>query len=124
MRKFWGVINSFTPQNAEPNYPSTIIVGNSIIKTPAEIEDEFNKYFCSIGKKLSVEANTANRPDFNQFLSNEICSSMHLRQTTVSKIFNLMINLLNCNKRCGPDGVDVFFCKNCSDGDRFYIVCS
>ena len=42
MRKFWGVINSLTPQNATPNYPSTIIVGNSIIKTLAEIADEFN----------------------------------------------------------------------------------
>ena len=87
MRKFWGVINSLTPQNAKPYYPSTIIVGNSIIKTPAEIEDEFNKDFCSIGKKLSDEANTINPPDFNQFLSNQVCSSMFLRQTTASEIF-------------------------------------
>ena len=65
MRKFWGVINSLTPQNAKPNYPSTIIVGNSIIKTPAEIADKFNKHICSIGKKLSDEANTTNPPDFN-----------------------------------------------------------
>ena len=84
MRKFWGVINSLTPQNAKPDYPLTISVGNSIIKTPAEIADEFNKHFCSIGKKLSDEANTTNPPDFNQFLSTKVCSSMFLRQTTVS----------------------------------------
>ena len=42
MRKFWGVINSLTPQNAKLNYPPTIIVCNFIIKTPAEIANEFN----------------------------------------------------------------------------------
>ena len=33
-----------------------------------------------------------------------------MRQTTVSKIFNL-INHLNCNKSCGADGIDVSFVK-------------
>ena len=108
MRKFWVVINSLTPQNAKPNNLSTIIVGNFTIKTPAEIADEFNKHFCSNGNKLSEEANTTNLHGFNQFLSNKVCSSMFLRQTTVSEIFNL-INQLNCNKSCGADGVDVFF---------------
>ena len=65
MHKFWGVINSLTPQNVKPNYSSTIIVGNSIITTPAEIADEFNKHFCSIGKKLSDEANSTSPPDLN-----------------------------------------------------------
>ena len=110
MRKLWGVINSLTPQNAKPSYPSTIIVGNSIIKTPGEVADKFNKHFCSIGKKLSDKANTTNSPDFNQFLSNKVCSSMFLCQTTVSDIFNL-INQLNCIKSYGADGVDVFFVK-------------
>ena len=110
MRKCWGVINSLTPQNAKPNYPLTIIVGNSIIKTPTKIADEFNKHFCSFGKKLSDEANTANPPDFNQFLSNKVCSSMFFCQTTVSEIFNL-INQLNSSKSCRADGVDVLFVK-------------
>ena len=35
---------------------------------------------------------------------------MFVRQTTVSKIFNLT-NQLNCIKRCGTDGVDVSFAK-------------
>ena len=39
-----------------------------------------------------------------------ICSSMFLRQTTVSEIFNL-INQLHCIKSCGADGVDVSFVK-------------
>ena len=106
--KFWGLINSLTPQNAKPNYPSTIIVCNSITQTSAEIADEFNKHFCSIGKKLSNEANTTKPPDFNRFLSNKVCSLMFLSQTTISEIFNL-INQLNCNKSCGADGVDFFF---------------
>ena len=76
MRKLWEVINSLTPQNAKLNYSSTIIVGNSIITPPAEIADEFNKHFCSISNKLSDEANTTNPPDFNQFLSSKVCSSM------------------------------------------------
>ena len=28
---------SLTPQNTKPSYPSSIIVGNSLINTPAEI---------------------------------------------------------------------------------------
>ena len=110
MRKFWGVINSLTPYNTKPSYPSSIIVGNSVINTPAEIADEFNKHFCSIGKKLSDEANNLHPPNFNQYLTNRVCSSMFLRHTTVSEIFN-RINQLNCNKSCGADGVDVFFVK-------------
>ena len=110
MRKFWGVINSLTPYNTKLSYPFSIIVGNSVINTPAEIADEFNKHFCSIGKKLSDEANNLNPPNFNQYLTNRVCSSMFLRHTTVSEIFNL-INQLNCNKSCGADGVDVFFVK-------------
>ena len=74
MCKFWEVINFLTLQNAKPNYSSTIIVGNSIIKTSAKIADEFNKHFCSIRKKLSGEANTTNPPNFNQVFSNKVSS--------------------------------------------------
>ena len=42
--------------------------------------------------------------------SNKVCSLMFLCQITVSEIFDL-IDLLNCNKSCGADGVDVFFVK-------------
>ena len=48
--------------------------------------------------------------NFNQYLTNKVCSSMFLRQTTASKILNL-INQLNCNKSCGKDVVEVFFVK-------------
>ena len=51
MRKFWVVIKSLNPQNTKPSYPSYIVVGNTVIKTPAEVADEFNKHVCSIGKK-------------------------------------------------------------------------
>ena len=118
MRKFWGVIKSLTPQNANPSSPS-FIVGNSVINTPAEIADEFNKNFCSISKKLSNKANIFNPPNFNQYLTNRVCSSMFLRQTTASEVFNIKLNC-NCNRSCIADGV--FFCKGWSDGDRFYII--
>ena len=90
MRKFWGVIKSLTPQNANPNSPSSI-VGNSVINTPAEIADEFNQNFCSISKKLSNKANIFNPPNFNQYFTNRVCSSMFLRQTTASEVFNIKL---------------------------------
>ena len=48
---------------------------------------------------------------------------MFLRQTTVLEIFHL-INQLNCNKRCGADGVDVSFVKVGAMINRSYIVYS
>ena len=72
MCKFWGVIKSLTPQKTKPSYPSSIIVGNSVINTPAEIADEFNKYFCGIGKKLCDEANNLNPLNLNQYLTNSL----------------------------------------------------
>ena len=92
MRKFWETINSPVPQNTKPSSSSSIIVGDSIIHTAAEIANESNKYFCSIGKKLSDETSILNPPSFNQYLTNKVCSFMFLRQATFSEIFNL-INL-------------------------------
>ena len=43
MRNFLGVIQSLTAQNTKPSYPSSIIAGNSVINTPAETADKFNK---------------------------------------------------------------------------------
>ena len=84
-----------------------IIAGNSVINTPAETAAEFNKHFCSIGKKLSDEANILNLPNFDQYLINSLLFYF-LCQTTVSEVFNL-INQLNCNKSCGADGIAVFW---------------
>ena len=80
------------------------------MNTPAEIKGEFDKHFCSIGKKLSDEANNLNPPNFNQYLISWVRSSMFFRQVTVSEIFN-SINQLNWCKSCGADGVYVSLVK-------------
>ena len=72
MHKFWGVIKSLTPQTTKPSYPSSIIVGTSVINTPAEIGDEFNQHFSGIGKKLCDEANNLNPLNLNQYLTNSL----------------------------------------------------
>ena len=84
MRKFWGIIKSLIPQNTKPSYPSCTIVRKFIINTPAQIADEFNKHFCSIGKKLSDEANNLNPPNCNQYLPNTVRSFTFLRLTPAS----------------------------------------
>ena len=103
-------MNTLTPQKATRKSPNSISIDGKIINNPVEIEEKFNSYFCSIGKKLSDSIDTTKAPKFNVYLSKRASSSMHFRPISAVEVFNT-INQLNSNKSCGFDGNETKFLK-------------
>ena len=56
MRKFWGITKTLTPEKPHSNAPDLIENENGAIVTePNEIAENFNKHFCSIGIRQSID---------------------------------------------------------------------
>ena len=109
MRKFWSIIKTLTPEKPHSNAPELIENENGAILTePNDIAENFNKYFCSIGKKLTAKNNCSQSNYFRDYLTNSVHSSMYLRPTFPFEIL-CVIKQLNCNKSCGLDGIDAKF---------------
>ena len=54
MQTFWSIIKTLTPEKPNSNAPNLIENENgAIVIEPNEIAENFNKYFCSISKKLA-----------------------------------------------------------------------
>ena len=109
MQKFWSIIKTLTPEKHHSNAPDLIENENGAIVTePNEIAENFNKYFCSISKKLTAKNNCSQTDNFRDYLTNSVHSSMYLRPTSPFEIL-CIIKQLNCNKSCGLDGIDAKF---------------
>ena len=91
-KKFWSIMNTLTPQKATRKSPNSISIDGKIINNPVEIEEKFNSYFCSIGKKLSDSIDTTKAPKFNVYLSKRASSSMHFRLSQLLKYLTLLIS--------------------------------
>ena len=76
MRKFWSIIKILTPEKTHLNAPDLIENENGgIVTEPNEIAENFNKYFCSIGKKLTARNNCSQSNNFRDYLKNSVHSS-------------------------------------------------
>ena len=109
MRKFWSNIRSLTPKKPQSNAPDLVENENGAnITKPNEIAESFNKYFCSIGKKLAAKIECSKSKHFRNYLKNSVHSSMYLRPSYPFEIL-CVIKQLNSNKSCGLDGIHAKF---------------
>ena len=109
--KFWIIIKSLTPQKPKFSSPNWINTANGLINNTDAIAKEFNYHFCGIGKKLSDIVDAGNSPLFNMHLTRRVSSSMFFSPVTSMEVYNT-INLLNSNKSCGSDGIDVTYLRS------------
>ena len=100
-----------TPQKPKSSFPNCINTANGLINKTDAIAEEFNNHFCSIGKKLSDKVDASNSRRFSTYLTRHVSSSMFFSPVTSMEVYNI-INLLNPNKSCGPNSVDVKYLKS------------
>ena len=108
MRKFWGIMKTLLPNKPLANSPDMINVNGSMINNPVDIAENFNKYFCGVGRTLANNINCNNSISFKNYMKNRVSSSMFLRPTCATEILRI-INQMNLNKSCGSDGINAKF---------------
>ena len=111
IRKFWTIISSLTPQKPKSTSPNCINTAYGLINSTDAIAKEFNNHFCSISKKLSDKVYASNSRRFSTYLTRRASSSMFFSPVISMEVYNI-INLLNPNKSCGPDSVDVKYLRS------------
>ena len=72
--------------------------------------EEFNNFFCTIGKKLANNISLQSNEPFKIFLKKRTASSFFLEPPTVNEIVELICSL-NVNKAVGHDNIPPFFLK-------------
>ena len=103
-------IGSLLPsKNKSSNNPSN---GNncSYKSQQQEKPENFNNFFCSIGKNLAQKISTLPSDRFKSYLKNRVSSSMFLEPPNISEVVALM-QALDVNKAVGHDNIPAFFIK-------------
>ena len=73
MRKFWSIIRTLTHEKSQSNAPGLVENDNGAnITEPNKIAESFNKYFCSVGKKLAPKIDCSKSKDFCNYLTNSV----------------------------------------------------
>ena len=68
---------------------------------------------CSIGKKLFDKVDASSSPKFNTYSTRRVSSSMFFSCVTSLEVYSYnIIFLLNPNKSCGSDGIDVKYLRS------------
>src|SRR4051812_25800492 len=75
------------------------------IDRPADIAEEFNKFFCDIGTNLA-SALPRGQKYFSTYLRGTFPKSMYLNPVMHSEIINLIMSLRKTGST-GPDGISV-----------------
>ena len=109
-RKIWKTIGSLLPsKNKSSNNPSNS--NNCSYKSQLQEKPEnFNNFFCSIGKNLAQKISTLPTNRFKSYLKNRVSSSIFLEPPNISEIVALM-QAPDVNKAVGHDNIPAFFIK-------------
>ena len=101
LRKTWsGIKEIINLNNRNTSLPKCLIKDNKNITDPVEIANEFNDFFCNIGKKLESKIIKTDSK-FDKYLKNPNEKSMFLKPTSEGEVKNLILNL-NIHKSSGP----------------------
>ena len=112
-KKTWENLRKLLPVSGKtskvPTTSSQIseICGNCSVTVKCE---EFNNFFCTMGKKLANNISLQSNKPFKNFLKKRTASSFFLEPPTVNEIVELICSL-NVNKAVGHDNIPPFFLK-------------
>ena len=113
MKQIWTEINricSFRKTKSKPQI-SKLIINNHEVTDPETICEEFNKYFCTVGSKLSESIAEVEANNFNKFLPAPLMNSIFLEPVTKTELNNLIISL-NPRTSSGHDGISFKLIQN------------
>ena len=106
-KKTWDVLRTLLPTKSNSNMPNSLTVNDSSITDPADIAEEFNKYFADIGERLANSIYNIDPNDFLSYLKNPCLSSIYLQPVSPQEICTI-INSLKQNKANGHDDIRYF----------------
>ena len=106
----WDVLRTLLPTKSNSNMPNFLAVNDSSITDPADIAEEFNKYFADIGERLANSIYNIDPNDFLSYLKNPCLSSIYLQPVSPQEICTI-INSLKQNKANGHDDILPYFLK-------------
>ena len=104
IKNTWKGIKSIISKGDNESFaPTSISINKSILTEPNIIANEFNNYFCSIGKKIQSNIKHSFR-DFHFFLGDLFEKSFFVSPTDNMEIADIISNL-NQYKSEGPNGI-------------------
>ena len=95
-KKIWHEINKIiNPHKSSPNvnFIKSLIINNKLLENPVEIADDFNEYFCDIGKSISNSFN--NSPVSSTEVLNSPMNSFFFRKPTTTDVSKAISSLKN-----------------------------
>ena len=109
-KKTWDILRTLLPTKSNSNMPNSLAVNDSLITDPADIAEEFNKYFADIGERLANSIYNIDPNDFLSYLKNPCLSSIYLQPVSPQETCTI-INSLKQNKANGHDDILPYFLK-------------
>ena len=100
IRKAWSTINSIRNKSKAQRFPNLVDINGLIVSNRRDICTKFNNYFTNVANNLNKNKYMNNAPpDFNQFLSNPLKSTIFLSPITKEEILEIINKLDNhkCN---------------------------
>ena len=108
--KIWNIIRLFLPSKSKQslNTQSNNLENDS--NNLIELAENFNKFFCSIGKNLAKDIPCQDNRKLKSHLKNRNSSSMFLEAPNLHEIIDFLKSL-SMNKALGQDNIPAFFIK-------------
>ena len=102
LKKQWQVINEFTNKSIKSASPISLQIGNDLKSDRADVANEFNKYFGSIGSLYST--NFESSSNFSLIEDRPSPSSFVYNRISAIEVVGIINSLKNSNS-CGIDGL-------------------
>ena len=109
----WQTINELTSRKSGKTAVTSPKVNEVSITNPAELSNEFNNHFATVGLELSRNIDSRDGDVYQRYITcKDQCSQ--LRPTNVNKGYSLL-NKLNKSKATGLDKISAKFIRECAD---------
>ena len=113
IKKTWKTINTILNRNRKVNnFPDHIICKSGKLENLQDIVNEFNDYFCNIGKELAQKIPNSRRT-YNQFLNKQITSNFSF-STVDADLISKVLNSFKPKTSKGTDGISMKLLKSIS----------
>ena len=100
-KKTWEILKLLLPNKSFEN----VQIGKACDTADSlQKANQFNEFFCSIGKKLAKKASSNHPIKYSTYLKNSVSFTMYLEPPTTNEIINC-IGSLNVNKTVGHDNI-------------------
>ena len=108
-KKTWEIIKTLLPSKSK-SCSNAQNLHDFASDNQAKQAEQFNKFFCTIGEKLSNKVPIYQANHFQTYLAKRVSESMYLESANINEIVNTILSL-NVNKAVGHDKIPAYFLK-------------